>query len=381
MTRIILFTGKGGVGKTTIAAATALKCSKLGYKTIVISADPAHSLSDSFQQNIKPYPTKIRENLYAMEINVEYEIEKNWDSIIKYLKTLFISKGLDDVIAEELAILPGFDELASLFHVLSHSNRFDVIILDCAPTGETLRLLSLPEVMSWYMNKFFGIERKLLKVVKPIAKPIIDAPLPSDDVLDAVEDLYVRITKLKDVLMSRDTTVRLVMNPEKMIIKESERAFTYLNLFGYIVDCIIVNKVFPEDIGGYLSKWIEIQRKYITEIQERFPVPIFKVKFRETEIIGNMLDDLSEELYNGRNPTEVFCERKPMEIKKEGEETVISIKLPFVSKEDLKVLKKGDELIVITNGWKRIILLPRSLATKEPIGAKFINDELKIRMR
>jgi len=231
------------------------------------------------------------------------------------------------------------------------------------------------------MNKFFGIERKLLKVVKPIAKPIIDAPLPSDDVLDAVEDLYVRITKLKDVLMSRDTTVRLVMNPEKMVIKESERAFTYLNLFGYIVDCIIVNKVFPEDIGGYLSKWIEIQRKYITEIQERFPVPIFKVKFRETEIIGNMLDDLSEELYNGRNPTEVFCERKPMEIKKEGEETVISIKLPFVSKEDLKVLKKGDELIVITNGWKRIILLPRSLATKEPIGAKFINDELKIRMR
>jgi len=381
MTRIILFTGKGGVGKTTIAAATALKCSKLGYKTIVISADPAHSLSDSFQQNIKPYPTKIRENLYAMEINVEYEIEKNWDSIIKYLKTLFRSKGLDDVIAEELAILPGFDELASLFHVLSHSNRFDVIILDCAPTGETLRLLSLPEVMSWYMNKFFGIERKLLKVVKPIAKPIIDAPLPSDDVLDAVEDLYVRITKLKDVLMSRDTTVRLVMNPEKMVIKESERAFTYLNLFGYIVDCIIVNKVFPEDIGGYLSKWIEIQRKYITEIQERFPVPIFKVKFRETEIIGNMLDDLSEELYNGRNPTEVFCERKPMEIKKEGEETVISIKLPFVSKEDLKVLKKGDELIVITNGWKRIILLPRSLATKEPIGAKFINDELKIRMR
>ena len=381
MTRIILFTGKGGVGKTTIAAATALKCSKLGYKTIVISADPAHSLSDSFQQNIKPYPTKIRENLYAMEINVEYEIEKNWDSIIKYLKTLFISKGLDDVIAEELAILPGFDELASLFHVLSYSNRFDVIILDCAPTGETLRLLSLPEVMSWYMNKFFGIERKLLKVVKPIAKPIIDAPLPSDDVLDAVEDLYVRITKLKDVLMSRDTTVRLVMNPEKMVIKESERAFTYLNLFGYIVDCIIVNKVFPEDIGGYLSKWIEIQRKYITEIQERFPVPIFKVKFRETEIIGNMLDDLSEELYNGRNPTEVFCERKPMEIKKEGEETIISIKLPFVSKEDLKVLKKGDELIVITNGWKRIILLPRSLATKEPIGAKFINDELKIRMR
>ncbi len=381
MTRIILFTGKGGVGKTTIAAATALKCSKLGYKTIVISADPAHSLSDSFQQNIKPYPTKIRENLYAMEINVEYEIEKNWDSIIKYLKTLFRSKGLDDVIAEELAILPGFDELASLFHVLSHSNRFDVIILDCAPTGETLRLLSLPEVMSWYMNKFFGIERKLLKVVKPIAKPIIDAPLPSDDVLDAVEDLYVRITKLKDVLMSRDTTIRLVMNPEKMVIKESERAFTYLNLFGYIVDCIIVNKVFPEDIGGYLSKWIEIQRKYITEIQERFPVPIFKVKFRETEIIGNMLDDLSEELYNGRNPTEVFCERKPMEIKKEGEETIISIKLPFVSKEDLKVLKKGDELIVITNGWKRIILLPRSLATKEPIGAKFINDELKIRMR
>ena len=381
MVRIILFTGKGGVGKTTVAAATAIKCSKLGYRTLVISADPAHSLSDSFQMDIKPYPTKIDEKLYAMEVCVEYEIEIHWNSIIKYLKTFFQSQGLDEVIAEELAILPGFDELASLFHILEQSKRYDVIILDCAPTGETLRLLSLPEVMSWYMNRFFGIERKLLKVVKPIAKPLIEAPLPSDDVLDAVEDLYAKIAKLKDVLASDNTTIRLVMNPEKMVIKESERAFTYLNLFGYTVDCIVVNKVFPDDIGGYLSKWIEIQREYLRDIRERFPVPIFKLKFRDTEIVGEILNEVAEELYNGRDPTDVFCKRKPMEIKKEGDETVLSIKIPFVSKENLRILKRGNELIVIADRWKRIVLLPQSLVTKEPIGARFINDELKIRFR
>jgi arsenite-transporting ATPase len=180
MTRIILFTGKGGVGKTTIAAATAIKAAKMGYKTLVISADPAHSLSDSFQKKINPFPTKISSNLHAMEVNVEYEIERRWDAILDYLRIFFRSQGIDEVIAEELAILPGLDELASLLHILEfyESGEFDVLILDCAPTGETLRLLNFPEVARWYMKRFFGIERKLFKIVKPLAKPLIDAPLP-----------------------------------------------------------------------------------------------------------------------------------------------------------------------------------------------------------
>jgi arsenite-transporting ATPase len=381
MPRIILFTGKGGVGKTTVAAATAIKTAELGYRTLVISADPAHSLSDSFQVKINPFPTGIEKNLHAIEINVEYEIERQWDAIINYLKVFFSSQGIDEVVAEELAIMPGFDELVSLLHVLQHyeSGKYDVIILDCAPTGETLRLLNFPEVARWYMNRFFGIERKLLKVVKPIAKPIIEAPLPSDDFLDAVQDLYVRVAKLKDILEGDETTIRIVMNPEKMVLKESERAFAYLNLFGYRVDCLIVNKVFPENSGEFLSKWVRIQQDYLKEIKERFPLPVFIIPFKETEIVGEKLHELAKELYNGRDPTEIFYKDKPLKITKEGEETVVSLKVPFVSKDELKLLKRGEELIIIANQWKRIIFLPQSLATKEPLGARFINGELKIR--
>jgi arsenite-transporting ATPase len=265
--RIVLFTGKGGVGKTTVAAATGIKTSQLGYKTLIISTDPAHSLSDSFQKELKPYPTKVKDNLYAMEVDVEFELERHWSTIKEYLTVFFKSQGIEDIVAEELAIFPGFDELASLLHLLNYYEKeeYDVIILDCAPTGETLRLLSVPEVAKWYMNRFFGIEKKVLKLVKPLAEPIINVPLPSEDVLDKIQELYIKMSKLKDILESEKTTVRIVMNPEKMVIRESGRAFTYLNLFGYTVDCIIVNKIFPRDAGDYFSKWFELQEKYMSE--------------------------------------------------------------------------------------------------------------------
>lgn len=383
MPRILLFTGKGGVGKTTVAAATAIKSSKLGYKTLIISTDPAHSLADSFQTELNPTPTKIGENLYGMEVNVEYELERHWDSIKEYLTIFFKSQGIEDVVAEELAIFPGFDELASLLHLLDYYQRkdYDVLILDCAPTGETLRLLSVPEVAKWYMNRFFGIEKKLLKIVKPIAEPFIDVPLPSEEVLNKIQDLYTKIGKLKDILESEDTSVRIVMNPEKMVIRESERAFTYLNLFGYRVDCVIVNKVFPSQAGEYFAKWLELQSRYLEEISNRFPVPIFKIPFKETEIVGEKLYELSEELYCEKDPTQIFYLDKPMRIEKENEHFVLSIKAPFASKQDLKLLKRGEELIIVSKQWKRIIFLPQSLALKEPQGARFINGELKIKFR
>ena len=378
--RIILFTGKGGVGKTTIAAATGIKASQLGYKTLIISTDPAHSLSDSFQKDLKPYPTKVEDNLYAMEVDVEYELEKHWSVIKEYLTLFFKSQGIDDIIAEELAILPGFDELASLLHLLHYYEKkeYDVVILDCAPTGETLRLLSVPEVAKWYMNRFFGIEKKILKLVKPIAEPLINVPLPTDDVLDKIQELYVKMSKLKEILESEITSVRIVLNPEKMVIKESERAFTYLNLFGYRVDCVIINKIFPKEVGDYFSKWFELQEKYIREVEERFPVPVFKVQFKSSEIIGDALYELANELYDGQDPTKVFYLDKPMRIEKEGEHTALIIKVPFALKKDLKLLKRGEELIIIAKQWKRTIILPQSLALKEPVEAKFNNGELKI---
>ncbi len=378
--RILLFTGKGGVGKTTIAAATGVKTAKLGYKTLIISTDPAHSLSDSFQKVLKPYPTKVTENLYAMEVNVEYELEKHWEVIKDYLTLFFRSQGIDDVIAEELAIFPGFDELASLLHLLSYYERrlFDVIILDCAPTGETLRLLSVPEVAKWYMNRFFGIEKKVLKLVKPIAQPIINVPLPSEEVLNKIQELYVKMSRLKEILESEITSVRIIMNPEKMVIKESERAFTYLNLFGYRVDCVIINKILPREAGDYFSRWYELQERYIREIEERFPLPVFKIYFKSTEVVGEMLFELADELYDGQDPTKVFYSEKPMSIDKEGEYLVLSIKAPFVSKDQLKLLKRGEELIIIAGNWKRIIFLPQSLALKEPVEAKFNKGVLKV---
>ncbi len=381
--RIILFTGKGGVGKTTVAAATGIKTAELGYKTLIISTDPAHSLSDSFQKELKPYPTEVTENLYAMEVNVEYELERHWNTIKEYLTIFFKSQGIDDVVAEELAIFPGFDELASLLHLLSYydSKDYDVIILDCAPTGETLRLLSVPEVAKWYMNRFFGVEKKLLKIVKPIAEPLINVPLPSEDVLDKIQELYVKMSRLKEILESDETSVRIVMNPERMVIRESERAFTYLNLFGYRVDCVIVNKIFPKEAGDYFSKWLELQERYLKEIEERFPVPIFRIPFKSTEVVGEVLLELANELYDGRDPTKVFHSEKPMKIEKEGDSFVLAVKAPFVSKEQIKLFKRGEELIIIAGQWKRIVFLPQSLALKEPVEAKFNNGEIRIHFR
>ncbi len=380
MTRIILFTGKGGVGKTTIAAATALRSAELGNKTLIISTDPAHSLSDAFGVNLNPYPTKICDNLEGMEVNVEYELEKHWSVIKEYLSLFFRSQGIEDVIAEELAIFPGFDELASLMHLLKfyRSSEYDTIILDCAPTGETLRLLSVPEVAKWYMNRFFGIERKVLKIVKPIAEPLIDVPLPSDEVLDKIQELYTKISELKDILESRDTSVRIVMNPERMVIRESERAFTYLNLFGYRVDSVIVNKIFPSNAGDYFSEWMKIQREYLKEIEEKFPIPVFKVEFKSKEVTGELLKEIAKEIYGEENPTKVFHDEKPMIIEKEGDVFVLKIKAPFVEKSDIKLFKRGEELVIIAKQWKRIVFLPQSLAIREPRSAKFEDGLLKI---
>jgi arsenite-transporting ATPase len=378
---IILFTGKGGVGKTTVAAMTAIKASNLGYKTLVISTDPAHSLSDSFQFQLGAEPRKIAERLYGIEVNVEHELRQHWDIIKDYLLLFFKSQGIEDVIAEELAILPGFDEIASLLKLLEFSEKgdYDAIILDCAPTGETLRLLSVPEVARWYMNRFFGIEKKLMKIVKPIAEPLIKVPLPSEEVMDKVQEMYEKIGRIKDLLEER-ATVRIVMNPEKMVIKESERAFTYLNLFGYTVDCVVVNKVFPKESGEFLSEWVRMQEEYLKRIKESFPVPIIQIPFQRTEVVGEKLFELAEKVFDF-DPTKKLIEGKPIRVEREGEFFVLSMKVPFVKKEDIEIYRRGEELTIVAGQWKRTIFLPQALRIRETVGASYNNNELRIRFR
>ncbi|MEM4472692.1 MAG: ArsA family ATPase [Archaeoglobaceae archaeon] len=378
---ILLFTGKGGVGKTTIAAMTAIKAANLGHETLIISTDPAHSLSDSFQFQLGAEPKKIAERLYGMEVNVEYELKKHWEVIKDYLLLFFKSQGIEDVIAEELAILPGFDEVASLLNLLEfyEKGNFDTIILDCAPTGETLRLLSVPEVAKWYMNRFFGIEKKLLKIVKPIAEPLIKIPLPSEEIMDKIQEMYVRISKIKD-LLENEAAIRIVMNPEKMVIKESERAFTYLNLFGYTVDCVIVNKVFPKDIGDFFSDWIKMQEDYLKRVQQSFPVPIIQIPFQRSEIVGEKLFELADKIFDF-DPTKKMISERPMKVEKNGDEYVLRIKVPFLKKEDIEIYRRGEELIIIAGQWKRTIFLPQVLRLRETIGASFNNNEIRVRFR
>ncbi len=380
--RTILFTGKGGVGKTTIAAATGLKIAENGKRCLIISTDPAHSLSDSFDVKIGPDPVEIAKNLYGQEIDVQFELERYWGEIKNYISALFRSQGVDDIIAEELAILPGFDELASLLylHKYSGEDEFDTIILDCAPTGETLRLLSFPEMARWYMERFFGLERKILKIVRPVAESIARVPMPTDEVMDSIESLYTKLSEIKTLLESEETTIRLVCTPEKMVIKETQRAYTYLNLFGYNVDLLVVNRVFPELDNDFLGKWKEIQQRYIGIIEESFSIPMKTVRFYSREVVGiPLLTNLAEELYGDEDPEKVYTSEKPIRIYREGKHHILSIRLPFISREEVDVMARGEELIITTGNWKRILYLPHVLWGKEPVKARYRDETLEIK--
>ncbi len=382
--RIILYTGKGGVGKTTISAATAVRCAELGHNTIVMSTDPAHSLADSLNCKIGGKPKKITENLTAEEINVNDELKVNWGRIQKYITKFLKSRGFEDLMAEEFAVLPGMEELFSLLKLKSYAENesYDVAIIDCAPTASTVRMLSMPDVIRWYMDKFFDIERRIIKTVRPIAERIAKIPLPTDDVYDSVEDLFHKVEGMKDVLTdSKNASIRLVFNPEKMVIKESQRAYCYLNLFGFTVDSVIANRVYPDEISDhYFDRWRESQKKYLAEARNIFdPLPIFEGKLFDREMVGRkLLHSLADDIFGETDPAQVFHAAPPIKMKQLGSKYVMSIHLPGAQKKDLNIWAAGDELIIEVGNYRRNILLPRSLAQREVVEAKFRGDDLNI---
>ena len=383
--RIILFTGKGGVGKTTLAAGTALLSAKKGYKTIVLSTDAAHSLSDSFETQLSSTPKKIISNLYGQEINALEQIEKNWREIQSYLTSFFTSQGIDTIEAEELSVFPGMEELFSLMEIrrFDMSSEFDVIIVDCAPTGDTLRLLSAPEITGWYLKHIFPLQRTAAKALRPVASRILPFPFPKDTVFGAMKKLTTQLAEMKEILSdTKKSSIRLVVNPEKMVIKEAQRAFTFFNFFGYSVDAIIVNRIYPEEIKDqYFNQWRTIQRNYGQLIREIFsPIPIFSSKLFDQEIVGKeLLEKMAYDVYGKRDPTQLFCSQKPITIEKTDGGIDLSLSLPFVKKEDLDVLQKGEELIIKVGNFKRNILLPRTLLNYTLKGAKFEEERLRIR--
>jgi len=383
--RVLLYTGKGGVGKTSVSAATALKCAELGYRTLVMSTDPAHSLADSFALPIKSEPTPLAENLWGFEIDPFREIEENWATVKDYLSTLFASQGIDDIVAEELSILPGMDELFSLLKIRQFYEKeaYDVIVVDCAPTGATLRLLHFPDMIGWYMRRLFHVERKVVGTVRRFTDEIFSVPLPGDEVFDTVERLYKRVGDMKAVLADpKITSIRLVLNPEKMVIEETRRAYTYLNLFGFVCDAVIANKVLPEEVTDeYFAEWKASQQRYLEEVEASFgALPIFKVRLYEREVVGiDALRNMANDLYGDRDPTERFADSKPMRIVKRGKDYWLELHLPFTEKGEIQLMRKGDELIIRVGTIKRHLVLPHILAKQEPKGAKLENGILQVR--
>lgn len=382
--RIILYTGKGGVGKTSIAAATAVACAERGLKTLVTSTDPAHSLGDSFDTQLSCEPVSISEHLWAQEIDSTHEIEKDWGQIQAYLLRLFSSQNVDTLTAEELITFPGMEDLLSLLRIIEYykQSSYDVVIIDCAPTGETLALLSYPEMLKWWMERIFPISKKVMKVLRPVSEPVLGIELPSGTVMDDVNRLYCHLDEMKKILSDPDvTSIRLVVNPEKMVIKEAQRSFTYLNLYNFNVDAVVVNKIIPDDVDyGYWKAWREMQVSYRKMIEESFdPVPRREVPLFPTEAVGSdALKNIAEALFHGSDPSEILYKNKAQTIYAQGNQLVLSIAIPFTEKEKLSLDQKGDELIVKAGNIKRYVTLPKTCLSRSITGAKFEDGLLKI---
>jgi len=382
--RTILYTGKGGVGKTSVAAATARRCAAAGLKTVVLSTDPAHSLSDALEDQLGGEPTAIGENLWGQEVQAQEQMETHWEAVGGWLGELLAERGVDRISAEELTVPPGMDELFSLLQIKRHyeEERFECVIVDCAPTGETLRLLSFPDVAKWWLEKVFPWERRLMAAARPFARGLLDVPLPDDAVFDDVERLVRNLVAMNGILRDRSTTsVRLVMNPDRMVVKESMRTFTYLNLYGYLTDAVVVNRVLPEQAGGgYFAAWREAQSEHMELVRSAFsPVPILTAPWFPREVVGpEALDELGEVLFGADDASAVLHEELSQELSSDNGSATLRLALPFAERGDIDLKKVGLEVIVRVGAQKRTIILPPAMATYATTGARFEDGALQV---
>jgi arsenite/tail-anchored protein-transporting ATPase len=362
-----------------------VRCAQLGYRTVVLSTDLAHSLADSFDRKLSPEPIQIADNLWAQETDIYYNLDRYWSTVQKWINALFAWRGVDEMVAEELAVLPGMDEIANLLWIDTHrkSGEYDVVIVDCAPTGETLRLLSFPEIARWWVEKILPIHRSMAKVARPIMRTWVGMPLPEDEVYDAVQDLFLQMDDMHSTLTDPDTTtVRLVLNPEKVVLKEAQRTYTYLNLFGYPTDLVVCNRMLPPSVtDAYFSEWKASQAHNRQQVEETFaPLPIVDVPLFGKEIVGmESLAEMAAAVYQDRDPTEIQFKGRVQTTEQVGDEYLLKLRLPFTEKSDVHLMTAGDELVVRVGSQKRNVILPRALVGLPTKGARFEDGSLVIR--
>jgi arsenite/tail-anchored protein-transporting ATPase len=379
--RIILFTGKGGVGKTTTAAATAIKCATLGKKTLIISTDPAHSLSDAMDMDLAPEPIEVSDNLWCMEFDVYYSMKKYWSNMKEMMRSIFKFQGVENVIAEELSVLPGMEEGAAFLWLekFYRDKTFEVIIIDSAPTGETLTLLSLPQVTKSWLTKAFPGQKFAIKTLGKVVRKTTGIPL--DKGYEEMQTMFDKLEFIQKVFLDPEvTSIRIVANPEKMVVQEAKRAFSYLQLYGYNVDAVIVNRIIPEIEDKWFQGYIAKQKEYIQEIEESFePIPIFKVPHQGEEVFGRtLLESIGESTYGDQDPAAVFHIEKPIEIENIENGYTVKMKIPFIKSEDFTLRKFGDELIIDIKNRRKNMFLPKFANYMELSSYEYNNPYLTV---
>jgi arsenite-transporting ATPase len=385
---VLLFTGKGGVGKTTAAAGTASAAAGRGYKTLVLSTDAAHSLADAFGQRVGGEPTEVGPHLYVQQVDTQRTFERTWVEIRSYRLSVLDSVGVDPIEAEELTVLPGAEEVLALLEVRDQvrSGRWDVVVVDCAPTAETLRLLALPEALNWYMDRVFPVERRMVRALRPVLGKVAGVPMPRDKVFDAVERLHAELAAVRTVLTDAGTSVRLVLTPEAVVVAEARRTLTSLALYGYRTDAVIANRVFPQaGADEWRRGWVAAQAAVLAQVEASFaPLPVLRSPYRACEPVGPAeLAAFADELYSGLpahapDPCAVLAGAEPMTVRHTKDRYVLSLALPLADKREMDLRRKGDELVLTVAGHRRQLALPALLARRSIIGADLVGDRLDI---
>ena len=384
MTRILLFTGKGGVGKTTTAAATALRCADAGLRTVVLSTDPAHSLADAFDVDLGPLAAPITTTLWGQQLDAQERMEESWHDIQGWLQEVFSWAGVEGLEAEELSVIPGLDEIFALADIKQYaeSGEWDVVVVDCAPTAETIRFLSLPDILARYMERLFPVGRRVNKLVSPVLSRMTSLPVAGDDVFEATRRFYDRLDGVREILTDPvRTSVRLVVNPERMVIAEARRTYTYLSLFGYRVDAVVANRLLPEAVADpWFERWKELHVEHLQSIVDGFaPLPVLKVELAPTELIGlEALRGFGARVYGELDAAGRLHEGQPLRIARRGGRTSLSLELPFADRDDLELGRRGDELLVRVGPYRRAITLPDSLRRRPVVDATLRKGRLNV---